>query len=224
MKTLAKILVITLFICLLSCESDYSYVTMVNLEIKATNTSIDLNASKKSTTYENLEINSAIIGLERIELKLLEENENSDDNEYLFEGPYVIDLLTKTNEPRLPLSEISPGTYTKFEAELYVRENLGYSIFISGTLLNETDRQKIIYTYAQTEDFKAENANGFEITEGMINDILVLIDMNTIFTGVDFSQASISEDNIIWINKESNNDLADLIEANIEMASEIVLD
>jgi hypothetical protein len=233
MKTLVRLFFVLVIVVLIACEKQNSDTTHLSLGIKAINGTSELYTLKKATAAEGLEIDSAVIALERIELKLagtsiedgldnegIEEMEEPDD--YLFAGPYFIDLLAKESEPELPVVDITPGIYTKFEAELYVPEDLGYCIYISGTYSpEEGEGQEFIYTYSQTEDFKAENPDGFEITEDMINNVWLTVDISRLFEGVDFSQAITGEDNIIRIHKGSNNDLADIIESNLETASEI---
>lgn len=237
MKKLLSLLIIIVFVGLVACEKQNSETASLNLGLKAVNGTTELNALKNATIQEGIEIDSAVIILERIELKLqdaageedIEAEEGVEDaeeteeiDEYLFAGPYIIDLIAQESDPELPIVEITPGVYTKFEAELYVPEERGHCIYISGTYSAEgTEGQKFIYTYSQTEDFKAENPEGFEITEEMINNVWLTVDISILFEGLDLSQATVGEGNIIWINKDSNRDLADIIENNLETASEI---
>jgi hypothetical protein len=233
MKTFVTLLTILMLLAFTSCEKQNSGTATVSLDFKAINGTVELKSDSKGDPIEGLEIDSAIIILEKIELKLqgtdedddLEgEDDADDDNEFLYTGPYVIDLLSQTSEPDLPLADFKAGIYTKLEAELYVDEERGHSVYISGTFTtNDIDPKdlKFVFTYSQTEDFKAENPDGFEVNEDMINNIWVLLDLGSLFAGVDFSEANIDEDDIIRINKESNNDIADIIESNLENATEI---
>ena len=106
-------------------------------------------------------------------------------------------------------------------------EDVGFSIYLHGYYnLNNTEEQQVEfeYTYIQSEDFKIENPDGFEITADMINNVWVMFDLNALLVGVDLSVANVDEDGVIRLNKESNNDLADIIESNLEAASELGLD
>ncbi|MEN8117045.1 MAG: hypothetical protein ABFS16_08710 [Bacteroidota bacterium] len=238
MKIIVKVFIVLLLAGFMACEKQDSEIGAIDLDIKAYNGESGLIVLKSGTVMDTLGIDSAVIILEKIEIKLQdeleeddmddeesEENKQEEENEYYLEGPYVIDLLAATNEPEFPVVVTTPGIYTKFEAELYVPEDLGYSLYISGTCTMEgSGEQKFIYTYSQTEDFKAENPDGFEIADDMITQVMVMVNMEHLFEGVDFSQAIVDGDDIVRINKDSNNDLADIIEENLENASEIDTD
>ncbi len=236
MKTFIKLFTILMLLVFISCEKQKSETATVDLGFIALNGTVELKSATKGEVLEGLEIDSAVIILEKIELKLqgideeddIEgEDETDDQDEFLYTGPYVIDILAGKSKPDLPLVEVVPGTYTKFEAELYVDEERGHCVYISGaytTSDTEPKEFKFIYTYSQTEDFKVENPDGFEITEDMINNVWVMLDLGSLFEGVNFSQAVIDEDGFIRINKDSNRDIADIIEMNLENASEIDVD
>ena len=145
----------------------------------------------------------------------------------------VVSLVTPAftskfpREPHIPFVEIEPGLYTKAEAEIAFSEDIGFSVYLHGYFnLNSGEEQQVefAYTYTQYEDFKIENPGGFEITADMINNVWVMFDLNALLVGVDLSEANVDEDGVIRLNKESNNDLADIIESNLEAASELGLD
>ena len=185
----------------------------------------------KSMDLENPIFDEAKLVIEKIELKKLEIEENMEESEdldeYDFQGPYLIDLLAGTSEPEIPLAEIEPGMYAKAEAEITYFEDYGFSLYLHGHLdqsNGEEPQVEFEYTYAQSEDFKIENPDGFEITADMINNVWVLIDLNALLTGVDFNEATMDKNGVIQLNKDSNRDLADIIESNLEAASELGLD
>ena len=230
--TILVILAIAMLIVNSACEKQNSEVAHIDLRIKATGNSELTTQKSGMISTKSFEIESALIYLERMELKFQTvpiedeyENEEIEEGEHLFDGPFKVDLLNVSSDPEMPLVEAQPGIYTKFEAELYVPENLGHSVYISGTFsVNEAKSQKFIYTYSQTEDFKVENPYGIKITGDMVNYIVVKVNLNSLFEGVDFSLAKIDDDNIIRINKNSNNDLADIIENNLETASQMEIE
>jgi hypothetical protein len=69
-----------------------------------------------------------------------------------------------------------------------------------------------------------ETPDGFEVIPDQINNILVQISLVDLFDGVDFNQAKVDDDGVIRFNKGSNRDLADIVESNLEAASEMGLD
>jgi len=226
MKSIMKfVLGIFLLIGILSCEN-ISEGTFVSLRFAAVGQS---DRALKSAVNEEYTFDSAHIVLEKIELKKAEIGEEvENEEEYEFHGPYVIDLLTGESDPELPLSEIESGIYTKLDAEMAPTEEIEYSFYLHGTYSNdEEEGQKMDFefSYMQSEDFKIENPDGFEITTDQINEVLVLIDLGILMSGVDLSLAEVDDvDGIIRLNKESNRDLADIVESNLEAASELDLD
>jgi len=228
MKSIYKYLLLSILMSgIISCENNNKG-TFVDLTFKGVEKSV---SSKKSMDLGKPEFDSASVVIEKIELKKLgtedDMEEMDDHDEYDFQGPYLIDLLAGTSEPEIPLAEIEPGMYSKAEAEIAYFEDIGFSVYLHGYLSpdNAEDQQvEFEYTYAQSEDFKIENPDGFEITADMINNVWVLIDLNALLEGVDFTEAIVDEDGIIHLNKKSNRDLADIIESNLEAASELVLD
>ena len=117
--------------------------------------------------------------------------------------------------------------YAKAEAEIAYFEDYGFSVYLYGHFnqINGEEKQvEFEYTYAQSENLKIENPDGFEITEDMINNVWVLIDLNALLTGVNFNEAIVDEDGVIRINKNSNRDLADIIDSNLEETLALGLD
>ncbi len=199
---------------------------------------------------EHIEITGAWIGIEKIELEsedetddMNDDSENGDDengedngdddgddgddddgdddeNEYNFTGPYIIDLLGGTSDPELPLAEIAPGTYHEAEAELIPVVEDSLSVLIQG---NYGDTP-FMFLWENTEDFEVESETGFELSADMLYDLLITIDLHALFDGIDFDQALINVDGEIIFSKDSNRDLADIIEENIESASEIEME
>ncbi|MEN8194430.1 MAG: hypothetical protein ABFS12_16535 [Bacteroidota bacterium] len=215
-----------LIIAIISCEKSNDRAT-VNLTFQATAPS---GTVLKSAQSEDFTFDSAYIVLEKIEIKKIEteedEGESEDKGEYDFFGPYLIDLMSGVGD-QLPLVEVEPGIYSKLDAEMAYFEEIGYSFYLHGSFNNgagETQEVEFEYSYMQSEDFKAENPDGFEISANQINEVLALIDLESLLIGVDLNLAEVDQDGVIRLNKESNNDLADIIESNLEAASELGLD
>lgn len=169
--------------------------------------------------------NSANIALERIELKLLGDETLTDvEAETMFPGPYTVDLLADFSTQEIGSVVIPAGTYSKIEFELTDALTGGYSVVIEGTYTPSAGSPATFtYTSVNTEDFKIEDVAGFTI-EGDDVSIILSFDLDAWFTGVDFSTATAELDGSYLINKTSNNDLADIIEANIEAAGDVGID
>ncbi|MEX2370192.1 MAG: hypothetical protein WD578_04220 [Bacteroidales bacterium] len=234
MKKIVGVIVAMILIAGFSaCENENTDETLGQLNFKAVNYT---GFSLKSATVEGFVFDSAHIVLEKIEVKMLEpdgdtlEMENDsleieDEYEFKYYGPFLIDLLSGTSDPELPATEVEPGIYTKVEAEMAYFEEIGYSFYFSGYFTDTSGAEQWVeFSYAQSEDFKVENPDGFEITAVQINNVWVMVDLGRLLEGLDLSEATVDEDGVIRLNKDSNRDLADIIESNLEDASELGLD
>ena len=227
-----SIIIIVFFIAMLflnlACEKQNLETTRIDLEF-ASNDNSDLFSLDSGSTAINISIDSVVFVLGNMELKMydatIEENVVNSyeyEGEFLSKGPYAIDLLAGKSTPVIPLGKVKPGVYSKLTADLVVSETLGYSVYISGAYSTEINSgQKFIYTNSQTGNFKAENFSGFAIAGDILNYVLVNVKMNNLFANVDLSQAYIDNDNIARIQNDSNTDLAEIIEKNMNITAEI---
>jgi len=221
MKLKALITVVGAFVIISCSDSDENIgLTGVNLSfIGNTIGNTSNSGSSGGRISEHIEITQALVGIGKIEIKSNEAGEE-EDNEFDFTGPYVVNLLSGLSDPELPLTELEPGIYNKAEAELVPVVEDSLSVLIQG-MFGDTP---FTFLWENTEDFKAESNQGFELTADILNNVLIVIDIHSVFEGVNFEQATINENGEIILSKDSNSDLADIVETNIEAASEIGLD
>lgn len=187
-------------------------------------------AGKQETNAINF--TAAFLGLGKIELKELGENDlvapdsaESEDGEYNFFGSYVVDLLSGTSEPTFGEVPIEPGLYSKVEMEMMPVLEDGRSILIEGVWTKPGGMEvPLRFSYEQTEDFKVEDPDGFEIADSGLSILLILVDLEMWFGDIDLSSADVGGDGTIYLNKDSNRDLADLIETRLNAASKLGLD
>lgn len=208
-------------IVLIACENQESQrKTTVNLGFKAVGNTLMQNKATRSAVADGIYIDTAMLVLEKIELKQQGEVISSyDPNDYILKGPYDIDLITKQSRPELLPAEVAPGIYTVLQAKLHIPEAYHYSMHIAGTYTNNDKWWRFIYEYPDTSVFRVESAEGINIVEGASNNIWVLIDVVALFEGIDFSKATPGADNIIRINSTSNSALGALIENNFLVAA-----
>ncbi|RLD20560.1 MAG: hypothetical protein DRI71_10240, partial [Bacteroidetes bacterium] len=69
-------------------------------------------------------------------------------------------------------------------------------------------------------EFEIENEAGFFLDESTLNQMLILIDLDAMFTGIDLNSATADVDGIVRINGTSNTDLATLIAQNLDSIME----
>ena len=173
----------------------------------------------------------ALMGLERIELKLANDTAQTDsETETMFNGPYTVDLLADQADQEISEAAIEPGTYTKIEMELSAQLTGGKTIIIEGTYDNDinsgvADAVPFTFQTTMTEDFKLEHAEGIVIDEEGAS-ILVTFDLDNWITAEILAAATPESGNSIIIDKSQskNTTQADAIEGNIEAAGELGLD
>lgn len=214
---LFSLVVASLF--LFSCDNSDDKVAdspNVKLTFKAST-----NTVLKSVLSQSLSFEEAYIGIKEIEIEKDSDDDDALEVEYEWEGEYKVDLLTGLSEPEIEMINIEPGFYNELEADIDNVLDQNLSIYIKARYTG-TDNVEytVIFETSEEFEFEVESETGFEITEGTASDLLLSIDLNAMFLDIDFSQAQVSEGNVILINKDSNSELADLIEEKIDDASE----
>jgi len=174
------------------------------------------NTGVKTTTAQSLIITEAFMGIKEMEVER-DTDDDSTEVEYEWEGPYKVNLLTGVSEPEMDLVNIEPGIYNEFEADVdnVLDENL--SIIVKAKF-NDSDGIEYNVVFETEEEFELEieSEKGIEISEDVIKDLLLTIDLDALFQNIDLSKAEVSEGNVILINKDSNSELAKLIEEKID--------
>lgn len=218
------------------CDLLFSGGAETTLSINATGTNIAAERSSRwvpdpdpdPDPVPRVTFTSAQMGLERIELKLSgDESVTDSEDDTMFTGPYTVDLLAAIADQQIGQEvSIEPGTYSKIEMELSAQLDGGKTIIIEGTYDDDTNSggAAIPFTFSttMTEDFKIENASGFEITEEGAA-VVVTFDLDQWITAA-ILDAATPADGSITIDESTNTTQYDAIEANIEAAGELGLD
>jgi len=205
-----------------ACENDTrENEARLSLGFKAVESTSTLKAT------DTLSLDTALIGIEEIELESEEEMENDslegdDDNEreYEFEGSYQVDLLAGT---RLSdLADIEPGIYHELEAEVAPVLDNGYSVYITGRYTTSTgETHDLIYRTRESIEFEVENEQGIQVNNQELKELIIRIDLNKLFSQVDLESATLDENNRIIISEEHNPDLEEALSDYLDSVSEI---
>ena len=230
MKKITKMIVLSLVIglglILESCSTDPGLAN-VNLDMKATTALSTINAGGR-VTNTGLVFTEVLIGVTELEFETLEENEaedadGEDDNEEIeFEGEFVVDLITGISTPDFGETTIAPGLYEEMEMELEPILEGGLSIFVAFDYTPDgaTEALRFEYSNDQELEFEIENEAGFQLDDTSLNQMLILIDLDAMFTGIDLSSTTVDIDGVVRINGNSNADLAELIAKNLDSIME----
>lgn len=200
---------------------------MASFEMKAVTNASTLATSGRveAAGYTFTEV---FVGVTEIELETLEENreeeENgeSEDEEVEFEGNFIIDLLTGVSDPDFGFTELLSGVYEEVEIEF---ENIleGNNTLIAKfhfTPEGSTEPTFVEFSTAEEFEIEIENEAGFVLDGGMLNSILVTLDLDVLFASIDFSSLQAGEDGVIRINEHSNSALMESIVEKLETALE----
>ena len=165
-------------------------------------------------------------GVTEIELETLEEdleeeeNGESENEEVEFEGNFVINFLTGTSNPDLGLSELTAGVYQEVEVEFDNILEGGKTLIINFNFTPTDAAEPTLVEFSTTSEFELEieNEAGLVLDGGMVNSILVTLDLNALFAAIDFSSLTADGDGVIRINESSNDEVMQSIVEGLESA------
>jgi hypothetical protein len=195
-----------------ACDSSSSDPKLegVKMQMKAVASSSTISGKTSATGLTFTEVR---LGVEELEFETdledsEEDNSGEDDSEKVeFEGPYTVDLINGTSNPNFGLTDVAGGVYDEIEIDVEPVMEDGNSIFIRFTYEGKT------YEFSTTEDLEIEieDLAGYTVDENTLTNMLVLINLDSLFAGIDLSTAVADEDGVTRINETSNEDIADNI-------------
>lgn len=193
-----------------ACDSSSSDPKLegVKMQMKAVASSSTIGGKTSATGLTFTEVR---LGVEELEFETdledsEEDNSGEDDSEKVeFEGPYTVDLINGTSNPSFGLTDVAGGVYDEIEIDVEPVMEDGNSIFIRFTYEGKT------YEFSTTEDLEIEieDLDGYTVDENTLTNMLVLINLDSLFAGIDLSTAVADEDGVIRINDTSNEDITD---------------
>ena len=231
LKALLLGMIIIIGLMVQSCTGDEPGLSKINLEMKASSALSDINPTGRVQATE-IVFTEAYLGVTEIEFESLEEEEaegseditdldgdGEDDNEEIeFEGLFIVDLLNGVSTPDFGVAELEAGIYEEmeFEMEPILEGDVTLFVALDYTPDGAAESTRIEYSTSQEMEYELENEAGFAIEEGSLNQILVVVNLDAMFEGVDFSLASADMDGVVRINEDSNSDIASIIFQNLE--------
>ena len=168
-------------------------------------------------------------GVTEIELETLEEQseeeENggeSEDEEIEFEGNFIINLLTGTSDPDFGMSELLAGVYQEVEIEFDNILDGGNTLVANFYFVADGTTDTTFVEFSTEEEFEIEieNEAGYVFDGGIVNSILVTLDLDVLFGAIDFSALAVDGDGVIRISEDSNQSVMENIVESLEDALE----
>jgi hypothetical protein len=239
MKNIIKSTVLTFLVGLAlsiqSCNNNAPGLANVNMEMKAVTAASTIAGGR--VTANDIVYTQVLIGVTEIELETLEENEaedkgdvendkdgdGEDDNEDIeFKGEYTVDLIAGTSTPDFGDTDIAPGLYEEIEIDLAPIMADGNTMFIAFDFTPTGASAPVKYEYSNTAslEYELESDSGIELTDTGLNQLLIVLDLDALFAGVDLSSATADTDGVVRINDKSNANLALQIAANLDSVME----
>lgn len=214
MKTRIQLFLIVLTLLVGACGSDPA-IDGVKLKMKAVTSLSTINGR---TSAMGLEFTQILVGVRELEFETLDEDEleeandiadgetgdgENENEEIEFEGEYIVDLINGTSTPDFGTAEVFPGTYEEIEIELGPILEGGKTVIIAFT------SNSIQYEFSTTEEIELEieGAAGYQLDAGALTNLLVLLDLDTLFGSVDLSVATADGDGVVRINNSSNSEI-----------------
>jgi len=232
MKVLVLLIIGSLW--LVGCSDDPA-TEGVNLQMKAVTNLSTINNGRTNAT--DLVFNQVLLGIREIEFETLEEDDQEDsdddndgedddgedDNEEIeFKGSYVVDLIKGTSTPDFGLASLQPGVYEEIEIELGPVLPNNNSIFIGFTYTPDGGSPvQVEFSTKKELEFEIEDdKSGYQLDANTLTNILVLFDLDVLFSSVDLSTAEADDDGVIRINDSSNSKLVLQILSRLEDSCE----
>jgi len=223
MKKLIYFAALLLFVFTSCTDGDSpSATTKVGFSVQQ-QTSLNKSDGKNKTVVnplnKNIIFSKVLLGLSEISIKQKSDDlKNGSANEISFRGPYVFNVLTGTSNPPVIPVEIEPGEYSKIKFKIDNVLPDGNSILIYGTYKYNNISFDFEFTTDITQEFEIENENGLQISEGDISQFILLIDIKSLFAGIDITNLEFDTDNVVRINLSSNAELSKVISHNLNSA------
>ncbi len=215
------------------CNNDEPTAEGIKLQMKAVTSLSTINGRTSAT---GLEFSQILLGVRELEFETLEEDDledsnddldgdnddGEDDNEEIeFEGSYVVDLINGTSTPDFGLASVQPGIYEEIEIEMGPILENNNSIFIAFSYIPDGGGSAVQVEFSSQEEIEFEiedETTGFQLDANALTNMLVILDLDALFSGIDLSTAVADEDGVVRINDSSNSGITQQILSNLEDA------
>lgn len=218
-----RLLTVILFVgglLLTSCDSDDMDMSSGNLNVQFTAVSAAAGINNGRMLNDALSYDRVLVGLTEIELEMEGEDDDGNDDdsseELEYEGNYIVDLLAGTSNPSLNTVNIEPGTYSEIEIEFEDILEGGYSV-VMDLVYAPNGGSGTPVEFRSEEDYELELEDDITINAGDVQNLILTLDLDRVFNGIDFSRAELT-DGTIRVDEENNTALLDTIENNIKNA------
>lgn len=158
-----------------------------------------------------------MLGVSDIEFEKEYEVDNVEiEEEIEYEGSFQFDVLNGTSSPSILPIDLEAGVYHELEFEIDNVLDSGNSIEITGSYSDGVSEYAFEFASTMEEEIEIENEMGINLNINETVHFVLYLQLESLFYGVDFSNAMVDDDGIIRINSNSNSEIASLIENRLE--------
>jgi hypothetical protein len=215
MKTKFFLLLIVVSLLAGGCMNHEDAREGIAVKMRAVTNFSSINSPGK-VSAKGFMFDKVLMGVRELEFEL-EDDEGIDEDEIEFEGYFVVDLLKGTSVPDFGVARVQPGLYEEVEIEtegILANKN---TVFISFThMANGISTTRVEFSTKEEIEFEIECDRGFQVQDNVLTTIFLLLNLDSVFAGIDLSQAQADLDGVIRINDLSNTHLAGLIKSNLK--------
>ncbi len=166
-----------------------------------------------------------------------DDNDGDDEDKVVVEGPFIADLIQGTSTPSLTTLLIPSGLYTRIDVRIEESKAedgllaaddplLGRSLYARGSFEYQGAAHELRLRLKFNEDVRFESKTGIEVAETAANDVVLSLDENAWFKGVnltaclDEGDLTLEADGSLVIDEDSGDgecgDIENVIKDNIE--------
>ena len=182
-----------------------------------------------------LTFTKAKIVLSDLEFERAQNCDQDEEVEIEYEGPYVVDLITRESFPSLSEIEIESTTYCKFKIKI---EKLDDEDLSPDTSLDDDmedlsvriegendDGVQFVILIDDDEEYELESTSdeGFLLEQGVSKTLFLIFDLTGLFNGIDFDDLD-EDSGVVEISEDSNEDAYDQIKENLKNFSSLKSD
>lgn len=173
------------------------------------------------SSMSSFQLESAFCIVTEVELEVDDDDYRDDDdqNEIDLEGRFVVNLLTGESTPSLPVIQTLEDEYDELEIEFGEDDEDVYAFRVEGTWNDGSSDIPVVIQIDDELSFEIEDDNGIVISESLISELIVLIDLEKALSAIDFANATVQNGTIV-IDKNNNQN----IYSGIKSALDVELD
>lgn len=223
MKTKFNLFLVASGLMVGACSDDDKAAAGINLDMKAVSSLSTIQSAGARSAATGLEFTEITFGIKEVEFETeaeddLENTSGVEDasDEIEFEGPYVVDLIKGVSTPDFGVGVVVPGAYSQIEIEMG-------PVLADGNTLRlafNYNGKSFIFSTTEEIEMELENLAGYQLDVNAVANLLVLFNLDTLFSTIDLSTATAGADGVIRINNDLNSEIHNQILAGIEESCE----